>query len=215
MILHRRFVSFLASGVALAVGSRAVTAQATIEVGPSFGYYSPWRSDNPNDGPNTPGSFFGRAVGGQITAWSAGRLGLRADAMFASRQRSAIPNPGGWEGPMGGHVTMGSLLAIYDVAPDHPRSLWIAAGPGFVHHGGEAFARSGDPTSASAVLGLGSTLPLGNALRLTFGASGFLYVYSGILGMIGGPPGVNATGYYTHRFQPDALLHASIAWNDK
>jgi hypothetical protein len=214
MTVHRQFVSLLAACAALAVGSRPVTPQATIEVGPSLGYYSPWRSENATDGPNTPGDFFGRAVGGQITAWSAGRVGLRADAMVASKERdNTIPNPGGWEGPMDGHITMASLLVTYDVAPSNARSLWIAAGPGFVHHGGEAFKRSGYPTSASVVLGLGSTLPLGNALRVTFGASAFLYEYSGILGLIGGFPGL--TGYYTHRFQPDAVLHASIAWNGK
>src|SRR5262245_37173329 len=135
--------------------------------------------------------------------------------MFASKQRNTLPNPGGWQGPMDAQITMASLLATYDVAPTHPRSLWIAAGPGLVHHGGEAFERSGHPTNASFVLGLGSTLPLGNALRFTVGASAFLYEYSGILGNIGGPPGVNSTGYYTHRFQPDALLHASIAWTGK
>lgn len=215
MTLSRQFVSSVAAGIAVAACARSVHAQATIEVGPSLGYYSPWRSGPVTDGPNTPGSFFGRAVGGQIMAWSAGRLGVRTDAMFAWKQRNTVPNPGGWEGPLAGHITIASLLAVYDVSPSRPRSLWIAAGPGFVHHGGAAFERSGYPTSPSAVFGVGSTLPIGNALRFSFGASAFLYEYSGILGAIGGPPGINATGYYTHRFQPDAVLHASLAWNGR
>ncbi|MEO7086326.1 MAG: hypothetical protein ABI442_08360, partial [Gemmatimonadaceae bacterium] len=112
-------------------------------------------------------------------------------------------------------ITTASALVTYDVSEKHSRALWLGAGPGYIRHAGQAFGDSGNPTSIAAVFGLGSTIPLGSAIRVELGASAFLYEYGGMFGLVGGPPSLNATGQFERRFQHDGVLHVGVAWNGR
>ena len=193
-------------------GRSALGAQVAIEAGPSIGYYAPLGS---SDGVNIPANFPGPALGAELTLWSAHRFGVRGDATFAAKAADKFVNPGGWDNRLAGQITMASVLATYDISPERLHTVWLAAGPGVIHHGGDAFARSGHPTNAAGVLAIGSSLQLAKTVGLTLGASAFLYDYSGIFGAIGGPPAVDGSvsnGYLARHSQKDLIVYGAFAW---
>ena len=209
-------VLLLSAGVSAVRG--AVGAQIAVAAGPLVGYYVPSGGSRPDDGPDSPGNYSGLALGGEVTLQSTHRVGARISAMLASKSATNFVNPGGWQEPLAGQVSTVNLLATWDVSPDQTRALWFGAGPGVIHHGGDAFRSSGNPTNAAGVLAVGAFLPLTNALGLTAGASALLYEYGGIFGPIGGPPrldGSVATGSFARRFQRDIVIYGVLEWRSR
>lgn len=201
--------------VLLAANGAIAAAQVSVGAGPVVAYYLALPSSDAADGPNAPGTFSAPAYGGEVTVWTHARWGMQAQGAIASSHRVEITNPGGWEGALPGQIIIGSVQAMYALDADHPHELWISGGPGLVQHAGDAFKRSGSPTEAAVALGVGSTRAIGDALRMSFGASTLLYRYTGILGTIGGPlqpDGTSATGTLAHRFRSDVLFHISLTW---
>lgn len=214
MKLCRQVFSVLALSAGTSAFRGTIGAQIAVAAGPLVGYYGP----GGNDGPDSPGNYSGLALGGEVTLQSAHRVGARMTAMFASKPATNFVNPGGWQGTLAGQVTTANLLATWDVSPDQTRALWFGVGPGVVHHAGDAFRSSGNPTNAAGVLAVGAFLPLTKALGLTAGASGFLYEYRGIFGPIGGPPrldGYSATGQFARRPQRDIVIYSVLEWRNR
>ena len=204
--------------IAVVIGMNRATAaaQLSVEAGPLAAYYLALGASKSSDGPNEPGSFSTFAFGGELTAWLHRRWGIHAQVATAPKSGENFVNPGGFEGRSSAQTTLGSLQATYDIDASDPRQFWVAAGPGFVHHGGAAFQSSGSPTEVAAALGIGSSRRINSSLRWSFGASTLVYRYTGILGVIGGPPrpdGTVATGERVHRLRSDLLFHISLTWN--
>lgn len=214
MHLRRRFAGFAVASMMLSGARSTLQAQASVEAGPLVGYYLPSGDRSGNDGQNVPANFAGPAVGAELSVWSGHRFGVRGDAAFTRKDADPTTNPGGWEPRAAGDVTFASALAAYDISPERLRTVWLAAGPGVIHHGGAAFARSGNPTNMAAVLAIGSNIPVSHSVGLTLGATGYVYRYGGIFGLIGGPPrpGVVTTGYYARRSQHDIVFSGALTY---
>jgi hypothetical protein len=207
----------LLSAVGLLFLPQSLSAQLRLEPGLFLGYYAPRGTQHSDDGPNTPANFGGPAVGAECSLWTGNRLGIRASGSLVVINRTRIINPGGFTPPLSGEVFLSSFLAAVDLSPQRDRAVWLGVGPGFVHHGGDAFAPSNSPTETAAVLGLGTQLPLGNVLSLGLSAAAHVYEYRGIFGDVGGPPRFDSSSgpspHFARRAQHDVVLGATITWS--
>jgi hypothetical protein len=194
-------------------------AQIRVEGGPLVGYYHADGRAASTDGPDAPGNYSAMAVGVQLMVKFPHRLGVRTDAMFAPSSPNQTTNPGGWQPQLPGRVTSSTLLVTVDAVRDEDATLWIGAGRGLIHHGGEGFATSGDPTNVASVVALGLERSLTKSFALSAGVSAMLYRYGGIFGTIGGPPHYDGSptsdGYYAIRWQRDALFYAALTWRSQ
>ncbi|HEY4312803.1 MAG TPA: hypothetical protein VGN12_25355 [Pirellulales bacterium] len=194
---------------------QSVPAQLLVQPGLVLGYYTPSGSQHSVDGPNIPANFGGPMVGAEISLWTRHRIGFRASGSRIVIDHTAIPNPGGFTPLQGGEVVLGALLAAFDLSPQRNRAVWFGVGPGFIHHGGDAFASSGSPTETVGVFALGTQIPLGHAWSLGLSATEHIYEYHGIFGDVGGPPHFDSSGplpHFERRAQHDFVVSATIAW---
>ncbi|MEO7085264.1 MAG: hypothetical protein ABI442_09055 [Gemmatimonadaceae bacterium] len=157
-------------------------AQASVEIGPLFGYYHPAGHfdllTGSIDGPHTPSELSAYAFGAEIVGRFSPTIGVRAEAFNASQSggQHSVATPGaGIITTQGTSVSVASAQALFDFVSDSSRNFWLSAGPGLVHHGGAAYARGGSPTDLAAGFGSGAEFNFHKSWRFTAGVSGFYY----------------------------------------
>lgn len=135
-------------------------AQVMTAVGLFGGYYRPFGHFDPASVYSTalpvePRDLRGFLGGGAVHLSLGRRLGIEAQMAVAFSTIPAVVAPGGPRGPTNANVEVATLEGEYDVSPTpHRYRVWLNAGPAFVRHGGDAYARYGSPTSVGAAAGV-------------------------------------------------------------
>ncbi len=198
----------------LLVGPPPVGAQVRIDVAPVIGYYHPLgtfdqASVYSTTLPTSPQDLSGFAWGGAVHLWSGGHFGAEIQVVDASSTIASVITPGGPSPPTSAHVLMATAQALYVASrtPEGPR-VWFGAGPGVVHHGGDAYAPYDSPTEIAATLSLGSAVAIWSHLDATFGVDMLFYAFDLPLP----PPLEQNPGSLEHGSQADALLHFGLSW---
>lgn len=197
------------------LASFPLRAQVTGDLSVFVGYYRPFGQFDPasvysTSLPESPDALRAAAWGGAGHIAFHGRFGVLAQ--FAAT-RSRVPQvitPGGPRGPTDARVLIATVQGQYDVSPS-PRTyhLWLNAGPGVVHHGGQAYAAYGSPTSFAGALG--ATLAVPVVAHLQFTADAMVLFYRIDIPM---PSNLRLNpGSLERGTQQDALLHTGLAWS--
>jgi hypothetical protein len=212
--LFRGFIAAAAIGIAV-----PLHAQLSTSIEGFVGYYRPFGRFDPNsalmsDLPPRPSDLSAAAFGATGRLVARHRLGFAAElaATLNSRVPAWLPPTGGLPtdpayGPTNATVSMGMLQAQYDVSPQ-PQAyhVWLNAGPGFVHHGGDAYRHYGSPTSFAAAFGTTIAVPIGVHWQLVTDATALFYAFH-----MSTPSFI--TGADIERGnQRDALLHLGLGW---
>lgn len=201
--------------LASAVGfSTPVRAQTTIDVGPLVGYYRPLghfesSSVYSTSLPNTP-SELSAVTRGAVAHVSFGRrLGVEAQLSVAHSTIGIANTPAGPGQRTDALEVAVTLQGQYDVSPTPEKyRLWLSAGPGFIQHGGEAYAKFGSPLFVGGALGLGIAIPIGYHLQIAAGATTLFYGFNVKTPQtMGGDPVSLQRGS-----QSDALIHLGVRW---
>jgi hypothetical protein len=209
------------SALVFAIGAAtSLGAQASFELGPTFGYYRPVGSFAPTTEtaivlPTRPSDLGGSTWGGEARAWFGHRLGVQVAASVTNSTITyeriipvALPQaqaPGGSTDSIRAQVLVVTAQAQYDLSPtpgDH--WIWVSAGPAMVRHGGAAYAMVGTAVDVGAALGAGLELPIGSHLRALLSAKSLLYE----LHVRESETGTLVEG----GVQTDLLFHLGLAW---
>lgn len=209
--------SLVSLGLVLGVlfaGSQPIRAQVRFDVAPLIGYYRPLGAFDDASVystrlPATPQDLSGFAWGGAAHLWFGGHLGAEFQVVDASSTIASVITPGGPTPPTSAHVLMASAQALYVLSgsAEAPR-LWVGAGPGIVHHGGDAYAPYDSPTEVAATVSLGSAIPITSHLHATLGVDMLFYTFDLPLP----PPLQQNPGSLEHGAQSDALVHVGVSW---
>jgi hypothetical protein len=192
-------------------------AQSSFEAGPIAGYYRPTADFDPStvfttDLPRQPKDLAGVAWGAKARLWFGPRFGAEMQVSVISSERDSVFTPAGPLQPPSARMTIATLQLLYSLSPDQERVRpWISAGPGLVHHGGDAYEEYGSPTSPAAAVALGASVRVGGHFRITAGATGLLYPYE-----VEMPPELAANGDALQEgFQRDLMLHVGLTWSSR
>jgi hypothetical protein len=185
-----------------------------MDIGPVVGYYRPFGNfEMPSvystSLPNAPGELRAVTRGGMIHASFGRRFGVEGQLAIA---HSTIGVEGTSAGP--GERTdalevVATLLGQFDVSPTPERyRVWLSAGPGFIQHGGSAYAKFGSPKSFGSALGVGIAVPIRYRLQIAAGATALRYHIDVTTPQtMGGDPATLQRGRQT-----DALFHLGVRW---
>lgn len=191
-----------------------IRAQVRVAMAPVFGYYHPLgRFDKASvystSLPASPQDLSGFAWGGAVHLWSGGHFGAEIQVVDASSTIAPVITPGGPTPPTSAHVLVATAQGLYVVSrsPEGPR-VWFGAGPGVVHHGGDAYAPYDSPTEVAAAISLGSAVAISSHLRAAVGVDMLFYAFDLPLP----PPLEQNPGSLEHGSQADALLHVGLSW---
>ncbi|MEP6729889.1 MAG: hypothetical protein ABJE10_04580 [bacterium] len=207
----------------IAVGA-PLHAQASFDVGPLVGYYSPIGHFDPASVystalPQTPSDLRGLALGGDAQMWFTRRLGLDVQAAVSNSTIDGGATPCAYcslagpssaqRVPTAAQVVIVTAQARYDISyrPETYR-FFVSGGAGVVRHGGDAYARYGSPTSPAGAFGMGFSIPVVSGFNFSAGASAMLYPFDLPMPMeLRGNP-----GSLQHGFQTDVLFHVGLHW---
>ena len=185
----------------------AVSAQASIEVGPLVALYRPvghyehtaaffrvGTPDNPDDNRAT-------GYGAEARVWVNRSFALQLQGMTSTADHPTVYTPGG--GPISSftQVTSATAQVVYAVSPAFTRSrFWLSAGGGAIRHAGSSYEPYGSPTHAVGALGVGSTIALLHGLGASIAVTSMFYRWDLS----------NNNGPYQRGMQTDLLAHAGL-----
>jgi hypothetical protein len=190
------------------------SAQTRLEFGPLLAYYRPFGAFDPASVfstalPRTPQDLSGVAWGGVARAWFGTRIGAEFGGLIAGGTIPSQPTPAGPTRPIGtrvGVVTVQGLLTLTG-APTG-RQAWVSAGAGVIRHGGDAYARYGNPADTGLAIGAGARVPIAARLDATFGVSTLVYMID-----VPMPPELSLNpGSLQRGRQVDTFFHLGATW---
>ena len=159
----RRFFWFLFAACGLGVGCvPPVAAQASIDVGPFLALYAPQGDFEPaayytTRLPGSPQDLRGAAWGMQVRTWLTQHFGVQGHFAMSSSTVGGVFSPAGPTPHRTARVLTTSVMAVArrDSAV-RGMQIYVGAGPGVIHHGGEAYEPYRSPVQLASVLGPGS-----------------------------------------------------------
>jgi len=188
MRMHRSS-GLLALAIVAATPPMAL-AQTGLEIGPLVGLSAPVGTFNPSAAfsptlPAKPSDLGGVTWGGIGRLWLTRRIGVQLDGGVTSSSVgslekvvivSAGPPTQAALVPAPAPARVATYAAQLLVRPA-PRAvpLWISAGVGIIHHGGDAYAGLHGLTSAAGAAGVGLDVSVKRWLMATIGVTTFLY----------------------------------------
>lgn len=178
------------------------------------GYYRPFGHFDPasvfsTSLPADPSNLEGTAVGGSVQLSIGRRYGLATQFAVANSRIGQVVTPDGPRGPTDANVSLGMLLAQYDVSPKPGGfRVWLNAGVAAIRHGGDAYRLYGSPVSYGPAIGTSLSVPLAAHLAFAADVTGIFYQFNVPMpsGLAGNP------GALEHGGQQDALIHVGLAW---
>ncbi|MEO7085722.1 MAG: hypothetical protein ABI442_15645 [Gemmatimonadaceae bacterium] len=180
----RRAFEAIVVGMLVAGTAPALPGQASVEVGPSVGYYRPLGHFAHGDYfdtrlPSTPQDLSALAYGGTAVIRFTRRLGLEVDGTVVPDARSSrvFTNPGGFGGNrvFAATITIASAEMLLELKSSNGRRLWVGAGPGFIHHGGDSYDGYGTPSEVAGVAAVGGDIALAKHVHASASLSALVY----------------------------------------
>lgn len=204
----------LSSAIVLLLSGTPLAGQVSFEVGPIGGLYRPTAgfvhgAVSYLSLPGTPQDLRSSAWGGEGRIWFGRRFGGQIQLLSAKSHLGPLIAPVGTSNVVSVHVTTFSLQALINVlGRDDGYRVWVSAGPGLVHHGGESYEAVGAQTDLAAAGGIGGSYPILGSLRATAGANMVFYSYN-----VAMPVELRANGASVQSgAQRDALFHIGLNW---
>ena len=113
------------------------------------------------------------ALGGRLTFWGGGRIGVEGTFAFAP---SDVDNPSGGGADIDARVVTGNASLLVGLLPSgSTAALFLRGGLALIARGGDAFENIDGKTDVGGVVGVGLRVPLGPVIGLRIDAEDYLY----------------------------------------